>query len=130
MTFDVIGFELKNNKAWIQEDLLVRYPDESIGLKLENVIDFYQTLTTTEPIKLTNNINLPQKALPGRYTVTITIRDKNSGKQLKEQRFFYVTASEGQKKEEKNKDIKSETMQKSTEPSPAGPRTIFPPAGQ
>jgi uncharacterized RDD family membrane protein YckC len=130
LTFNVAGYEMKKDKAWIQEDLLVRYPDETIGLKLENVIDFYQTLASEEPIKLTNNISLPQNALPGRYTVTITIRDKNSGKQLKEQRFFYVTAGQGQKKEsEGGTETPSESKPKEPETPPAGPRTVFPQAG-
>lgn len=131
LTFYVSGYETKKAKTWIQEDLLVRYPDDSIGLKLENVIDFYQTLTSDEPVKLTNNISLPKNALPGRYTVTITIRDKNSGRQLKEQRFFYVTAGQGLKKETEEKTgTPAETVPKEPETPPAGPRTIFPQAGK
>lgn len=131
LTFYVSGYEMKKGKTWVQEDLLVRYPDESIGLKLENVIDFYETLTSDEPVKLTNNISLPKNALPGRYTVTLTIRDKNSGKQLKEQRFFYVTAGQGQgqKKEIEGEPGKpAETKPKEPETPPAGPRTVFPQA--
>jgi len=46
------------------------------------------------PIHFANNIAIPEGAQPGRYTITLTIRDKVSRQELKEQRFFYVTPAE------------------------------------
>jgi uncharacterized RDD family membrane protein YckC len=130
LVFNVDGFEVRDGKVWIQEDLLVRYPDDSIGLKLENVIDFHQAVAQEGPIEFTNNIALPEGALPGRYTVTLTLRDQNSGRQLKEQRFFYVTpAGTTPKTPEEEKPAlppAPPTPPKPEEP-PAGPRTIIPP---
>lgn len=128
LVFNVDGFEIADGKAWIQEDLLVRYPDDSIGLKLENVIDFHETVVKEGPIELTNNIALPANALPGRYTITMTLRDKNSDRQLKEQRFFYVTPStNGAKPPEEPKTAPAVPAQpKEPEAPPAGPRTIIP----
>jgi len=127
LDFNVDGYDVQDGKAWIQEDLLVRYPDESIGLKLENVIDFHETLAKKGPIEFTNNIVLPDNALPGRYTVTLTIRDKNSGRQLKEQRFFYVTPPGGAPKmPEEQKPATPQPPPAQPQGPPAGPRTIVP----
>jgi len=127
LVFNVDGFQTDNGKAWIQEDLLVRYPDDSIGLKLENVIDFHETITKEGPIEFSNNIALPPNALSGRYTVTMTLRDKNSGKQLKEQRFFYVTPAGGNTRtQEEAKPQALPEPPKQPEGPPAGPRTIIP----
>ncbi|MFA5811415.1 MAG: RDD family protein [bacterium] len=95
MVFDVGGFGVKAGKAWIQEDLNIRYPDGSVGLKLENINDFNQELPERGLIRFENNIALPDKAMPGRYTVTITLRDKIARREIKEQRFFYITPPEG-----------------------------------
>ena len=86
---------MREGEAWIQEDLTVRYPDDSVGLKLENVIDFHQKIDEAGPIEFTNNVALPENAQAGRYAITIGIRDKHSDRLLKEQRFFYVTPAEG-----------------------------------
>ncbi|MFH1830940.1 MAG: RDD family protein [Pseudomonadota bacterium] len=94
MVFDVGGFTLKDGKAWVQEDLNISYPDGSVGLKLQNINDFNQKLSEQGPIRFENNISLPDKAQPGRYTVTITLRDKLSRREIKEQRFFYITPAE------------------------------------
>ena len=125
LVFNIDGFAIEDGKAWIQEDLLVRYPDDSIGLKLENVIDFHETVTKEGPVELSNNIVLPANALPGRYTVTMTLRDKNSGRQLKEQRFFYVTPAAGSPAEPPKVDT-PKPQPVVPEGPPAGPRTIIP----
>lgn len=127
IVFNVDGFQIADGKAWIQEDLMVRYPDESIGLKLENVIDFHETVIKEGPVEFSNNIALPQNALPGRYTVTLTLRDKNSDRQLKEQRFFYVTPSGGvQKPAEEPAQPPTPPPAAVPETPPVGPRTIIP----
>lgn len=97
MIFDVGGFARKTGKVWLQEDLSVRYPDDSVGLKLENINDFNRELPDDGLIRFENTISLPENTQPGRYTVTITIRDQLARRELKEQRFFYVTPPEGQK---------------------------------
>lgn len=93
LVFEVDGYKRDDGKVWIQEDISVRYPDDSIGLKLENINDFNQEVDQEGPIRFENNMAIPDTASPGRYTVTITIRDKLARQELKEQRFFYVTAS-------------------------------------
>ena len=89
--FDVDGYTMKDGLTWIQEDLSVRYPDDSLGLKLENINDFKKKMQKTGPVRFENNITLPDSAQPGRYTITITLRDVNARRELKEQRFFYIT---------------------------------------
>ncbi len=111
LVFSVNGGAVKNDKYWIQEDLNVRYPDGSTGLKLENIIDFHEGLEQPGPIEMTNNIALPMDAMPGRYTVSIVLRDQNSGRQMNEQRFFYVAP----------KSALPEGTQPPTPPSPASP---------
>lgn len=91
LVFDVDGFTLKDGQAWIQEDLSVRYPDDTVGLKLENINDFKEKLEQGGPVRFENNVALPAGAKAGRYTVTITVRDVHSRRELKEQRFFYVS---------------------------------------
>ncbi len=94
MTFDVDGYMLGDGKAWIQEDLSITYPDGNVGLKLENINEFNSELERSGAIRFENNIALPADAQPGRYTVTLSIRDRNASKEIKEQRFFYVTPKE------------------------------------
>ena len=91
IVFSINGGKEVDDKVWLQEDLIVRYPDGTTGLKLENLIDFNEKLPKKSPVEMTNNIALPPDAVPGRYTVSIIIRDKNSDRQLNEQRFFYVS---------------------------------------
>jgi uncharacterized RDD family membrane protein YckC len=91
MVFDVGGYAVEDGGVWIQEDLSIRYPDDTLGLKLENINDFKQQLSQEGFIRFENNIALPEKSLPGRYTVTMTLRDKYARREVKEQRFFYIT---------------------------------------
>lgn len=95
LLFDLSGFGVQEGKAWIQEDLSVSYPDGSVGLKLENINDFNREITDPGPVRFENHIALPANAQAGRYTVTITLRDKNARREIKEQRFFYITPAEG-----------------------------------
>lgn len=94
MIFDVDGYATRQGNVWIQEDLTINYPDGGVGLRLENINDFHQGLKKSGYIRFENNISLPDVAQPGRYSVTITIRDKLSNRDLKEQRFFYVTPAD------------------------------------
>lgn len=98
LVFAVMGGTEKNGMVWLQEDLTVRYPDGSTGLSLDNIIDFHQKLDRPGPVEMTNNIALPEDAQPGRYTVSIVVRDNNSGRQLNEQRFFYVSSEKRKRK--------------------------------
>lgn len=94
MLFEVNGYKKDGSRVWLEEDLLVRYPDDSVGLKLEKINEFNQEIHGAGPIRFENNIMIPQDAEPGRYTVTITVRDKISRQELKEPRFFYVLSRE------------------------------------
>lgn len=94
MVFDVEGYGVMAGKAWVQEDLSIRYPDGSVGLTLENINDFNKELPDKGALRFENNISLPETAMPGRYTVTITLRDKIAKREIKEQRFFYITATD------------------------------------
>lgn len=94
LTFEVDGFKRDKNRVFLQEDLSVRYPDDTVALKLENINEFNQELVQEGPIRFENNIAIPSGAQAGRYTMIITIRDKLARQELKEQRFFYVTPTE------------------------------------
>lgn len=96
ITFEAEGFKRDKTKVWLQEDLAVRYPDNTLGLKLENINDFNQELAAEGPVKFENNIAIPATAAAGRYTLIITVRDQLSRQDLKEQRFFYVTRDSGE----------------------------------
>ena len=95
MVFSVGGYKVVEGEVWIQEDVDIRYPDGSLGLKLENINDVKQKTDKGGLIRFENNVALPDSSLPGRYTVTITLRDKNAKREIKEQRFFYITPPEG-----------------------------------
>ncbi len=73
---EVHGATTKENMIWIQEDLSIRFPDGSYGLRQENIIDMHQIKRTRGPIELTNSVKLPDWISPGEYTVYITIRDR------------------------------------------------------
>lgn len=96
LVFEVDGFKRDKKNVWLQEDLAVRYPDDSVGLKLENLNDFNQEVAEAGPIRFENHIAIPAGAMPGRYSITITIRDKFSRQELKEQRNFYIALPETQ----------------------------------
>lgn len=76
LVFDVRGFAMRDQKVWIQEDLAVRYPDGTYGLRQENIIDHNQIKRLPGPLVLKNNIQLPDGIPDGQYTVFITLRDK------------------------------------------------------
>lgn len=115
--FDIDGFATKDESVWIQEDLSISYPDGNVGLKLENINDFHQRLESEGVIRFENNIQLPRNAEAGRYTVLLTLRDRLSNKELKEQRFFYVTPPDGLKKPADNVQTGDSKPAKRTEPS-------------
>ncbi|PIR16727.1 MAG: hypothetical protein COV46_07115 [Deltaproteobacteria bacterium CG11_big_fil_rev_8_21_14_0_20_49_13] len=72
---DIYGYERSGRMVWLQEDLDVRYPDGSIGLHQENIVDYHQVIETRGAVELTNSLKLPSDAKDGTYTVTITVRD-------------------------------------------------------
>lgn len=76
--FDIHGYQLDGDMVWLQEDLAIRYPDNSFGLRQENIIDYHQVLRTKGPVELKNNVRLPEGFPVGQYTVYLTIRDKNT----------------------------------------------------
>lgn len=94
MIFEIIGYKKDGRRVWLEEDLLVRYPDDSVGLKLEKINEFNQEIEGSGPIRFENNIVIPEGAELGRYTITITVRDKLSRQELKEPRFFYVVSED------------------------------------
>lgn len=76
--FDIHGYTLDSGEVWLQEDLAIRYPDNSFGLRQENIIDYKQVLRTKGPIELKNNVRLPVGFPTGKYTVFLTIRDQHN----------------------------------------------------
>lgn len=96
LSFEIDGFARENTKVWLKEDLLIRYPDNSQGLKLENINEIHRDLEEEGPVKFENNIAIPPNSEPGRYTINITIKDEFARQELKEQRFFYITQAEAQ----------------------------------
>jgi len=88
--FELFGYTKRDRKVWLQEDLQVRYPDGSVGLRQDNIVNYRQVVKGRGPIELTNNIALPKKASHGAYLVTITIRDKFAGTEITETKKFYV----------------------------------------
>lgn len=88
--FELFGYEKRDRKVWLQEDIAVRYPDGVIGLRQNNIVDYRQVVKGRGPIELTNNIALPKNAKPGKYEIYITIRDKFARSDVKETSQFYV----------------------------------------
>ncbi len=72
---DVYGYEKSGRMVWLQEDIDVKYPDQSIGLHQENIIDYHQVVPSNGAVELTNSIKLPDNAQDGTYTITLTVRD-------------------------------------------------------
>lgn len=108
LLFEIYGYERKDRMVWIQEDLMVQYPDGSVGLKQENVIDYHQIVKPGGgQIELTNNIALPPNAAPGTYVVTVTLRDMLS-------KAFTIT--------------ETQTFTVKTQPSMTSPLEALPPA--
>lgn len=76
LLFEITGYTRMNRMVWIQEDLMVQYPNGTIGLKQENVVDYHQIMKPGGgQIELTNNVALPPTAAPGTYVVTVSLRD-------------------------------------------------------
>ncbi len=90
MVFELAGYKKDDRKVWLQEDLAVRYPDNTIGLRQSNIVDYQQVVKGSGPIEFTNNITLPRNANPGQYEVFITVRDKIKGNEVKSIQRFYV----------------------------------------
>ncbi len=94
VVFQVTGYTVKGQKVWLEEDIAVNYPDGTAGLKIDNISEYNDRLRKPGPISFENTVALPEDASPGRYSVTITLRDRISQKEIKEQRFFYVSPRE------------------------------------
>ncbi|GEM_PF-856620 len=89
--FEVHGFRTEQHMVWIQEDLAIRYPDNTFGLKQENIIDYHQIKRLPGPLVLKNNISLPRGIPSGQYTVYVTVRDKLAGgAPLVHSEIFYI----------------------------------------
>lgn len=90
-SFDVSGFAIRNSEAWVEEDLIVRYPNTEIGFKQESMVNFHQKLKNPEmPLEIQNTLGLPPNAQPGFYTLVIVLHDRFSDHHLTEQRTFRV----------------------------------------
>lgn len=121
INFNVIGFSEKDDKVWLVEDISINYPDGSVGLVLENLNEFQQELSGQQTsISFENTLALPADALPGRYSLTITLHDKISARDLKEQRFFYVSPKE-EEQEETEPPVMENLPRRTTEPPPPTP---------
>ena len=94
---DVYGYERSGRLVWIQEDLEVKYPDGSIGLHQENIVDYHQVITGHGPVELTNSVKLPDNAQGGEYVVTLTVRDLFAHEQKFVKETFSVKAAEAPK---------------------------------
>ncbi len=91
-SFDITGFAVRDNEGWIQEDLSVRYPDNAVGFKQENIVDFHQLLKNPEvPLEIMNTLALPSNAQAGHYTLVLVLHDRFANRHLTEQRTFLVT---------------------------------------
>lgn len=89
--FDVIGYAARDDKAWIVEDLVLRFPDHSIGFKKQEIVEYHQVPTEPgKPIEVFNPLKLPDKATPGFYTLVLILHDKIANTQRTEQRTFRV----------------------------------------
>ena len=92
-SFDVTGFAMRTGEVWLEEDLSVVYPDNNIGFRQENIVDFHQLLKNPEtPLEIMNTLALPPNAQPGHYTLTIILHDRFADRHLTEQRTFLVNA--------------------------------------
>lgn len=90
-SFDVSGFAIRNGEAWVEEDLIVRYPNTDIGFKQESMVNFHQKLKNPEtPLEIQNTLSLPPDAQPGFYTLVIVLHDRFADHHLTEQRTFRV----------------------------------------
>lgn len=90
LVFELVGYAKQERKVWLQEDLSITYPDGSVGLRQNNIVDYHQVVKGSGPIEFTNNITLPQNANPGEYQVSIIIRDKFGRSEADETNRFYV----------------------------------------
>lgn len=95
-SFDISGFAIRDKEAWMQEDLTVRYPNNTIGFRQENIVDFHQLLKNPEmPLEIVNTLSLPPTAQPGHYTLVIVLHDRFGDTHLTEQRTFRIVPVEG-----------------------------------
>lgn len=90
IVFEVKDYTKRERDAWMQEDLSVTYPDGTVGLNQQNIVDFKQVVRGNAPIEFSNNITLPMNSQPGEYVVNVTVRDKFGGNEAKDLKKFYV----------------------------------------
>ena len=92
-SFEVVGFTVRDGRAWLEEDLEIRYPNGEVGFKQEGIINFNKPVKSQwAPLELNNTLNLPDTTAPGHYRVLLMIRDKLSNRKLTHERFFDVVA--------------------------------------
>lgn len=89
--FDVTGYAARDGKAWIVEDLVLRFPDHTIGFKKQGTAEYHETPKEAgKPIEFFNPLKLPADAKPGFYTLVLILHDRIANTERTEQRTFRV----------------------------------------
>ncbi len=76
LLFRVDRFLVRNGRAWVQADLKVKDPSGSIVLNRANVVNASIRTGLKRYADLATRFALHPQATPGRYTVTLTLRDR------------------------------------------------------
>ncbi|MFH1654081.1 MAG: RDD family protein [Pseudomonadota bacterium] len=91
--FELINFNIKDGRTWLKEDIDIVYPSED-NLKLENFLEVKERANPKIPLKVENSIQLNSKSPPGRYGITVTLRDMIKGDSTQKIGYFYVTSTD------------------------------------
>ena len=88
LLFRISGYVVQSEKAWIQADVRVRDAAGNVVLERPNTINASIPVGARKSARLISRFALPPDSPGGRYTVTLTLRDRFSGKTVEATRSF------------------------------------------
>jgi uncharacterized RDD family membrane protein YckC len=86
----ISGYAIKNDRAWIQVDLQVHDSHRNLILDRMNVINTGLPTGDKKSARIATRFALHPEATPGRYEVTLILRDVFGNTKLQEKKSFWV----------------------------------------
>ena len=91
LIYDVRGMSREDDSIWVTEDLSIRGPDTKEIQNRKDILEVKKEIPTAAYVlRVYNKIGIGPMPAPGKYEVTLTVKDRFSGKEIKEELQFTI----------------------------------------